>query len=57
MRTLLIEHSDRPDLVGKLGGDAREDVLGDSLGLHVGVADAGGQLAQGHQPHVHGQPL
>ncbi len=55
--TSLEKHHDGPHLVRELRSDAREDVLGNSLGLHVGVADAGGQLAQGHQPHVHGQPL
>lgn len=44
-------------LVRELGSDAGEDVLGDALRLHMRVADAAGQLAQGHQPHVHGQPL
>ena len=47
----------RPHLMGKLCSDACEDVLGDALGLHMGVADARGQLAQGYKPHVHGQPL
>lgn len=44
-------------LLGVGGSDTGEDVLGDSLGLHVGVADARGQLRQRNQPHVQRQRL
>ena len=42
-------------LVREGSNDARQDVLGEVLGLLVWVADARGQLAEGYQPHIHGQ--
>ena len=44
-------------LMWELGSDTGEDVLGDALGFHVRVADAGGQLAESHEPHIHGETL
>ncbi len=38
-------------------GDAGKDVLGDALGLQVGMADARDELRQRHQPHIQRQRL
>ena len=46
-----------PHLLGVMGGEVGEDVLGHAVRVTVGVTDAAGQLGQHNQPHPVGQVL